>query len=130
MPEVFDLGRGQVWYTQFPFEDDLTKSKDRTCLIIGWSSFGLNDDQMIWVMPIFSFDGDSSKAKSNDILLDAFGIEFLKKGSYLRASRVAAVGPNNILKRDGYLGTVPVEVVNHAIDAMVKVIERKSPIES
>jgi len=122
------IGRGQVWLVKFPFEEDLTQGKDRTCLILGWSEFGPNQDEMIWIMPISTFDGNKSKAKKSDLLLDPYSMDFLSKGSYLRTARVASVGPKSILSNMKYFGTVPKEVLELAAEATIRIFERRSPI--
>lgn len=121
------LGRGQVWYVNFPFEEDPTKSKERPCVVVGWSNLEPNNDHMLWLMPIYTFDNNSSRAKRNDILLDDFGADFLRKGSYLRVSRIFSIGMWNFNSKDNYVGTLPSAVINIAMEEMIKVFERKGP---
>lgn len=121
------LGRGQVWLVEFPFEEEPSKSKMRPCLIVGWSNLEPENDQMLWLMPIYTFDNNSHKAKRNDILLDSYEVEFLRKGSYLRVSRIFAVGLGKFTEKDNYIGTVENSIINIAIDEVIKVFERTGP---
>ncbi len=101
------IQRGQVWYAQVPFNDEVVESKVRPVIILGWSTFAKNDDHNVLVVPCATFGGDPSKARGGDVkLADEAAAGLAGRGSFVRCRRLMSLHPSGVLWNRGSLGTL------------------------
>jgi mRNA-degrading endonuclease toxin of MazEF toxin-antitoxin module len=98
--------RGQVWYAQVPFNNEVDEGKVRPVVVVGWSPFNTNDDHNILIVPSYTFGGDPSRARGGDMQLSDPASAGLGADSFIRTRRLMTLHPMAILWNRSSLGTL------------------------
>jgi len=85
------LAAGQVRAAKVPYTDDPAVTKHRPVVVIGWSKFTAQDDRVVLVVPVTSFDS-VPKPRNGDVELDHVACG-LSKPSWARARRLWGADP-------------------------------------
>lgn len=78
------IQRGQIWNAYVPFNGNQAGQKSRPAAVIGWTAFGENEHEGIFVVPISSFGNDASKARNGDVRPTNYAASRLSSGSFIR----------------------------------------------
>lgn len=76
-----------------PFNDSPDVTKHRPVVVVGWSNFTPQDDRVVLVVPVTSFEG-APKVKHGDVQLDWQSCG-LTKPSWARARRLWGADPRS-----------------------------------
>lgn len=87
-----------------PFGGDAVGAKERPAAIVGWSEFGPDDDHAILIVPISTFGGDSSKARTGDVPVSNYVSSRVSSNSFIRTRRLMALSPRAFQFAKGPVG--------------------------
>ena len=76
--------RGQIWKTIVPFSGNRIGVKERPAAVVGWTAFGADEHEGLFVVPISTFGGDANKALKGDIRPVNWSGSRLSSGSFIR----------------------------------------------
>ena len=119
------LSRGQIWQSLIPFSD-IPAAKGRPALVIGCSSPGRDQDEIVLMVPISTFDGDPRKARKGDIRIPDPAVCNLDAGSFVRARRLMALNPAAIDVAKGMRGRIDEPTMVAVIAELANVISCKT----
>lgn len=98
--------RGQIWRVRVPYNDDPQTLKYRPVVVIGWSKFGADQDNVVLVVPVTSF-GDGGGPKQGDVEIREQQLGGLSRSpSWARARRVWGADPKAFDRARGCTGEV------------------------
>lgn len=76
--------RGQIWKTIVPFSGNNIGAKERPAAVIGWTAFGEEEHEGLFVVPISTFGNDATKARRGDVRPVNWVGSRLASGSFIR----------------------------------------------
>lgn len=86
---------------------------------MGWSGLTNADDQIVLVVPVFSFGGNPHKARKGDIPVKDCATCGLDPDSFVRARRLLALNPSAIDFRGSLIGTLDQDTLGLAITELL-----------
>jgi|GEM_PF-5673980 len=115
---------GQIWTINYPYTSNPVEYKPRPGVIVGWTDFGPDEDELVWVVSITSH-GDGGRSRKGEIKVenpDQFG---LTEGSYIRARNIYSISTDLFPTSIGPIGTLSDELVVRILKEIAKAITGK-----
>ncbi len=113
---------GQIWDLWFPFTDEPPNGKNRPAIIVGWSSFGPKEDEMIWFVPITSHS-EGGQVRISEIPIENYSEYRLTKPSWIRPRNIFSISKNSFPRDSKPFGSI-------STDMLVKIYQEMADITS
>lgn len=108
---------GQIWNVYVPFANEPESGKFRPAAIVGWSKFGLHQDELIWVVPITAHS-DGGTSLIGEVLIEKFQNFGLPRKSWVRPRALYAVDKRIFPKDQPTLGTLDLNIMIEIYEEM------------
>lgn len=112
---------GQIWDLWFPYTTEPPDGKSRPAVIVGWSNFGRNEDELIWFVPITSHS-DGGKVRISEIPIEDYRIYNLSKPSWIRPRNIFSIAKSSFPRNTVPFGTIPTDMLLKIYEEMAMIV--------